>query len=186
MTFNAVHCNLSQRSFLCFESMRTYSHFLITALIWDILERRQPPIRTGRGFLIGAVLPDVPLLLLTLWYLVYRLKSDCPPSENDPFYGPEYNNYFYNNNIWKLGTSLFHAPFLIMVYASFGAMISRFSQKWGHGIMWFAISCGLHSVLDIMTHVEDGVLVFFPFNWDYRSTLVRILVYDCSFPPQVS
>ena len=35
-------------------------------------------------------------------------------------------------------------------------------------LLWFALGCGLHSCVDILTHYDDGPLLFFPFNWRYR------------------
>jgi hypothetical protein len=30
------------------------------------------------------------------------------------------------------------------------------------------MGAGIHTVIDIATHVDDGPLLFFPFNWSYR------------------
>lgn len=148
--------------------MRTVSHFLITALVWDLLNRRRPPIHTGKGFLLGAIIPDVPLMLLTLWYFVHRLKSDNPPSEESPFYGPEYDNYFFENRYWIALTSLFHAPFLLLMYFLLAALVYWLDHAIGSPLLWFCASCTFNSVLDILTQVQDGVLVLFPFDWNYR------------------
>lgn len=148
--------------------MRTQTHFLITALLWDLLNRRRPPIRAGNAFLFGSVIPDVPLMLLTVWYLVHRVRSDNPPSEESPFYGPEYDNYFFDNYYWILLTSLFHAPFLLLVYFLCGAVFKWLEWAVGVPLMWFTASCTLNSVLDVFTHVQDGILIFFPFDWNYR------------------
>lgn len=149
--------------------MRTHSHFLISAFVWDVMNRRHPPINTGRAFLIGSVVPDIPLMLLTLWYIIHRYNSENPPSEENPIYGPEYDAYYFHNDWWKLLLSLFHAPFLIVLYLSMGAAAWSLSSSWGTPIMWFSTSCGLHAFLDLFTQVEDGLLVLFPFNWHYRS-----------------
>ena len=153
--------------------MRTHSQFLIAAFIWDTLNRRHPPIQTGRAFLVGSILPDVPLMLLTLWYLIHRLQSDSPPSEQNPFYGPDYDEYYFHNDCWKVMTSLFHAPFLIVFYLACGMGVWILHEKWGEALMWFSISCALHSFIDLCTRVEDGILIFFPFNWHER--------YDVTF-----
>lgn len=148
--------------------MRTHSHFLITAFIWDALRRCRPPIHSGRAFLLGSIVPDVPLMILTLWYLIHRIKSENPPSHQNPLYGPEYDDYYFNNDWWKLSLSLFHAPFLIVFYLFLGAAAWSLSYSWGSSVMWFSTSCGLHACLDLVTQVEDGLLIVFPFNWHYR------------------
>jgi hypothetical protein len=35
-------------------------------------------------------------------------------------------------------------------------------------VYWFALGCGPHSFIDILTRRNDGPLLFFPFNWTYR------------------
>ena len=41
---------------------------------------------------------------------------------------------------------------------------SRASRWW----RWFFISCLCHSLVDIVTHFDDGPVLFFPFDFSYR------------------
>lgn len=52
--------------------MQTYSHLLITAVAGAGLAKRGMAVNT-KAFLLGAVLPDVALMVLTIW--VCRLLS---------------------------------------------------------------------------------------------------------------
>ncbi|MFO7632691.1 MAG: hypothetical protein R6W76_09140 [Caldilinea sp.] len=50
--------------------MQTYSHLLITALAGNRLENRGVSI-SKRTFLLGAVLPDLALIVLSVGFVVY-------------------------------------------------------------------------------------------------------------------
>jgi hypothetical protein len=41
-------------------------------------------------------------------------------------------------------------------------------RGWGNRLLWFAVGAGLHTVVDILTHHDDGPLLLFPFEWSYR------------------
>ena len=38
-------------------------------------------------------------------------------------------------------------------------------RRW---LRWFLAACLLHSFVDVLTHVDDGPLLFFPFEWTIR------------------
>lgn len=145
--------------------MMTQSHFLITALLGDRLKRRRAVHLPG--LLIGSVLPDLPLILLTFGYFAYRSRY-APLQPGEPVYGPLYDNLYFHDPYWVVSTSLFHAPLIILLLATVGDYASRRERRWGSALYWFAVGCGLHCVIDILTHHSDGPLLFFPFNWHYR------------------
>jgi hypothetical protein len=140
--------------------MMTQSHFLITALLGDRLRRRGVQVRL-KGFLLGSFVADVPLTVLTLSYFAYRAWFVALP-EGEHIFGPSYDLLYFTNPFWIVWTSLFHAPLLIATMALVGSRTGR------PGLYWFALGCGLHSLIDIFTHHNDGPLLFFPFNWTYR------------------
>lgn len=146
--------------------MQTYTHFLLTALANEQLKSRRAPVRS-RALLLGSVLPDLPLLLLGLGFLAYR--SWCGwNAPGDEVCGPRFNDLYFHNPFWKAGHNLFHAPVHLGLLAAAGAYFGRRQKKWGPALVWFAIAAGLHTLIDIFTHHDDGPLVFFPFNWEYR------------------
>ncbi|GMH38971.1 hypothetical protein BSKO_06869 [Bryopsis sp. KO-2023] len=149
--------------------MQTYSHFLITALICDLLGRRTPPIKTGKAFLWGSVAPDIPLIGLTIGYALSNKIS----GSNASTFGDAYDELYFHNPLWIVLTSLFHAPFLILFYAGLGAALNKRKSlgrlsKAGKPLCWFAAGCALHSLLDIPTHAGDGPALLFPFEWHAR------------------
>jgi membrane-bound metal-dependent hydrolase YbcI (DUF457 family) len=147
--------------------MQTYSHFLITAVLGDQLKKKEITL-SSRALLIGSFMPDVPLILLTIGYIITRqLTPDVP---NEFIFGANYDTLYFENPWWILGYNLFHAPLLIMLYSVIGWAAWRQGRTWGKVLFWFAIGCGFHSVVDIFTHVDDGPVLFFPLNWTYRFT----------------
>jgi membrane-bound metal-dependent hydrolase YbcI (DUF457 family) len=146
-------------------SMRTYSHFLLTAVIGERLQHRLP-VRM-KALLLGAVLPDVLLLLLTLGYMAYRHWLD-PLQLHEPIYGPRYDALYFHSPVWITAHSVLHAPLLIALIIGLGYLGWRQRTAWGFAWLWFGIGCGLHSLTDILTHHNDGPLLLFPLDWTLR------------------
>ncbi len=144
--------------------MRTYSHFLVTALIGERLKSRTR-LRLG-AFLAGSVAPDVPLFLLTIGYYFYRRLTDAAGSQG--LYGPTYDNLFYNNPIWITSHNLLHAPLIIVPLALVGLYWWRRKHSWAAVLFWFSTACALHTVIDVFTHHADGPLLLFPLDLEYR------------------
>jgi membrane-bound metal-dependent hydrolase YbcI (DUF457 family) len=149
--------------------MQTYSHFLITAVLGERLRKREIPVAT-KALLAGSILPDIPLALLTAGYAVYRRWIN-PDLMNEFIFGPTYDRLYFSDPLWVSGHSLMHAPLLILLYAGIGYWLWRRGgrrERWGTAVLWFAAGCGLHSLIDILTHVHDGPLLLFPFNRQIR------------------
>ncbi len=137
--------------------MQTYSHFLVTAFVGDRLRRRMPIQLTA--FLVGSVLPDVPLIVLTLGYFASRAVMG---------YGPEYDQLFFHNPVWIVSYNVLHAPLDIALLAGVGCLAWQRERAWGAWLTWFALGCGLHTTMDVFTHAADGPLLLFPFDWHLR------------------
>lgn len=145
--------------------MQTYSHALMTAMLDKVLTKKSVPVHS-RAFIIGSFLPDVPLLFLTLGAGVYyRFIAPLPPGYR---FFECFDALYFNDPFWKAGYNLFHAPLVLLLFGGVGYLAGRRGHAWGWSLLWFALGCGLHSVVDIATHHNDGPLVFFPLNWDYR------------------
>lgn len=132
--------------------MRSYSHLLLTAAI------QKKGWLPGRAVLLGSVLPDVPLGLLTLAYWLDRrwLRPHLPDKTRC---SPTYNHLFFHNPFWIAAHNFFHAPLILLLLAWFGRR---------RPLLGLAVGCGLHSAIDFATHVQDGPLPAFPLNWHYR------------------
>ncbi|MFQ5678714.1 MAG: metal-dependent hydrolase [Gemmatimonadota bacterium] len=143
--------------------VQTYSHLLASALVGERL-RRRTRVRL-KAFLVGSVLPDLPLLLLTAWFFWSEAR---PGAGGGPAFGPAYDQLYFHDPVWIISTSLFHAPLLIAALVLIGQRARGKGRSWGGSLLWLGLGCGLHTLLDIPTHHHDGPLLFFPFDWSYR------------------
>lgn len=159
--------------------MNTYSHYIITAY----LNRRRkqleenggtaaaqgmklPPVNS-KAFLLGSVLPDFMLIFISAAVIGYnRLFSSSEIARENIGY---FFSYMYFHD-WRIiaAHSMFHAPLIILGLYFLGWWGHKRQRPWGQTLIWFALACGLHSAIDILTHFDDGPVLFFPFNWSYR------------------
>ncbi len=147
--------------------MQTYSHFLMTAALnRGLIRRGTVPVRSW-ALLLGSVLPDLPLFLLTIGFFAYR-QWVRPDLLSEFVFGSSYDALYFTNPFWISGHNLLHAPPLIALYLALGYWGTRHGRGWGPSLIWFAVGCGLHSLVDILTHHNDGPLLLFPFNWSLR------------------
>lgn len=144
--------------------MQTYSHVLIAAGAGKLLSRRGARVHT-RAFVLGALLPDIPLFLLSLGFLVkYVWLDPVPPDQRMALY----DRLYFTHPLWIVGHNLFHAPPLLALYTLVGAWGRRRGRPWGEALWWLAWGAISHSLVDIFTHHHDGPLLLFPFNWQLR------------------
>jgi hypothetical protein len=144
--------------------MNTPSHFLINAALRRGAWSRHAPPRTP--FLVGAVLPDVPLAVLALGtYLRARLDGvrDTGAVMRDAF-----DERYFRDPLWIAAHNLFHAPALLVIALVF---LWRYRHppasrlRWA---FWLFAGCAIHALIDLATHYDDGPLLFFPFAWTIR------------------
>jgi membrane-bound metal-dependent hydrolase YbcI (DUF457 family) len=118
------------------------------------------------AFLWGSVTPDIPLGMLSIGYLVYSkyfTDGNVSGMMNSAF-----NNLYFNNPWWIASHNFLHSPTALIIYA---ILLWRFVDKpstRGHWWLWFVFGCMVHSAIDILTHYNDGPVLFFPFDWHTR------------------
>ena len=144
--------------------MRTLSHLLVTAGLGDRLQGRGAPVHL-KAFLAGSVLPDLALALLTVGYVIVNTGARLRGAEG---LMDSYHALYFNNPLWIVSHNLFHAPFVTAVLFLVGVLAERRGLRWGPALRWLALGLALHSAVDILTHHDDGPLIFFPFDWRYR------------------
>ncbi|GIK57458.1 MAG: hypothetical protein HND44_13165 [Chloroflexi bacterium] len=140
--------------------MQTYSHLLLTA-VW------RPKIRDDetRALLAGSVLPDLPVVLLSLGYLLDR-RYVRPYLPDKTRCSPTYNQLYFHNPWWIAAHNSLHAPLPLFLLGVTGYLWR--SHAWGQRLLWFAVGCGLHTAVDIVTHADDGPVLLFPMDWHKR------------------
>lgn len=174
--------------------MQTYTHFVLTAVInrvaKDREERLSPPAAQAAEarsrlppvnsfwLMLGSIMPDIPLILITLIAIALDLiqgNSMTPgnaATEMQSYTGYLFRYAFFHDPWVKLAHNLFHAPFLILLYIFLGYWLWKqgkaSASKWGAALFWFGLACALHTSIDIPLHYDDGPLIFFPFDWETR------------------
>jgi membrane-bound metal-dependent hydrolase YbcI (DUF457 family) len=143
--------------------MRTPSHLLITAVLAKHYQSRGKIHCTA--LLLGSVMPDVPLVVLSGTRAFYLLLSEGRPITN--IHSFMFDELYFNNPWWIAAHNLFHAPLLLLagLAVTYRTRATRGASFW---LFWFFVGCLFHTLLDIPTHATDGPLLLFPFNWQWR------------------
>lgn len=144
--------------------MRTYTHFLLTAVTYQHLQQRGLTAKR-EALLAGSVAPDVPLTLISIGYILDR-RLMRPHLPDKTRCSPTYNELYFHNPWWIAAYNILHAPLPLLLLALLGILAQR--QPWGRWLFWFAVGCGLHMALDVVTHADDGPVLLFPLNWHTR------------------
>jgi membrane-bound metal-dependent hydrolase YbcI (DUF457 family) len=140
------------------------SHLVINAAIEKKFGKKVNIAKSA--FLLGAVLPDIPLGLLMLGSYVYYgfILGQDTTNLMDTFIHPAY----YENPWWISAHNFLHSPLILLVaIAAFWGFRQKTSTP-GHWGLWFALGCLVHTLIDIPTHAGDGPLLLFPFDWQVR------------------
>ncbi len=144
--------------------MNTISHLIINAAV--VKKFGHQAVIVKPAFLLGAIMPDIPLGLLNLgayFYYGVILQQDTSNLMESIIHPA-----FFNNPWWIIAHNTLQAPLLLV-----GAVVIfwKFHHKngtHGHWWLWFFLGSLLHSLFDIVTHATDGPLLLFPFEWQTR------------------
>jgi hypothetical protein len=143
--------------------MNTPSHFLITAGFEKFLVR-VPIVRSA--FLFGSIAPDLPLWFLSIGGIVYyRLILGWSAAETANLM---FDKLYFQNPFWIAAHNFLHAPLILCMGLALVWRKRRNIGSRSRWLFWFLLACLGHSVIDIFTHVDDGPLLLFPFDWQTR------------------
>jgi hypothetical protein len=118
------------------------------------------------AFLWGSVVPDIPLGLLTIGYFYYTRYVMAQPVSGMKL--GAFEELYFNDPVWIASHNFLHSPTALVIYA---ILLWRFVDKVSTRRHWwlsFAFGCMVHSAIDILTHYNDGPVLFFPFDWHTR------------------
>lgn len=143
--------------------MNTPTHCLIN---WTVAKSLRVKSFPKSAVLLGSIAPDIPLYFLSFSGMFwFRFVQGWEwPQIGKHMYG----TLFYQDPIWISLHNLLHSPLVLLVgLACFYFFLSKqqFRASW---FVWFLASCLLHTIVDIPVHHDDGPLVFWPLNWNYR------------------
>lgn len=143
--------------------MNTPSHFLITAGLENALPR-VPIVKSA--FLLGSVAPDLPLWLLSIGGLIYyRLILGWSAAETADLM---FDQLYFQHPLWLISHNFLHAPLVLLTGLALIWPARRNIGSRARWLFWFLLACLGHSVIDILTHADDGPLLLFPLNWSVR------------------
>ena len=146
--------------------MQTQSHALIAAALVLPLRRRQINVHLP-AVVLGAILPDIPLFILSMSGIAYyRWLAPLPAATT---LGEQlFSTLFYHDLLWIISHNFFHSVPIDLLLCAFGWWGMRRNARWGSALFWLAMSMLLHTGIDIATHNSDGPLFLMPLNWGYR------------------
>ena len=146
--------------------MNTPSHLIINAALRKWVTTNGQRTIPRSAFLLGAVLPDLPLFLLWIGaYTYYRyLLGDLSITPMDS----RFDQLYFTNPFWIASHNLLHAPLLLLSGLALHWRFRNLPGTRGYWWFWFAAGCLMHTMLDIPTHHNDGPLLLFPLEWSVR------------------
>ncbi len=113
-----------------------------------------------KWFAVGGFAPDLGLYLLTAGAAAYfpLVKGMSVRDAMEYAFG----TLFFEDPVWITVQNTLHSPVVLAGLLGVGKIVQ--SSK----LTAFAAGCMLHTLMDIPVHHNDGPLVFFPFDWDFR------------------
>lgn len=154
--------------------MQTPSHFLMTATLAKALPRF-PIIKSA--FLWGSIAPDLALWTLSIGGVIYYHFILGWSLER--VFTLMFDNLYFHHPLWIISHNLLHAPILSLLGLGWCWQSSRRGEesRISRWFFWFFLACFIHSIVDVLTHVDDGPLMFFPLDWTTRFRSV-VSYYD--------
>jgi len=160
--------------------MQTYSHFIITWALDRSFKNHPkkandllPPVRTS-ALLWGSLAPDLILIVVGVSFIIYDTLSGTFDIQDEVLRAQQsltirlFDDWFFNNPWMIAGHHLFASPLLDVIYLGLGYWLWRRGHAWAGWLFWFACACVLHTLIDIPLHYDDGPLLLFPLNWEWR------------------
>ena len=103
-----------------------------------------------------------------------RHVDDCANSDEDEGWTHQLFSTWYFHDPWvKAAHNVFHSPITLSVmlgvaYCSTKTQHSRAGGNPSTWCFWMLCACFFHTFCDIPVHHDDGPLILFPINWEYR------------------
>lgn len=124
------------------------------------LRKQHAKVLPRRSIFLGAIAPDLPLYFLSFGTYLYYVQIMGWPASSAFRY--MFDTLYFESMLWIGLHNTLHAPLVVIT----GLLISS-RQQW-RSLYYFFLACALHSVVDVLTHHNDGPVLFFPLDWQYR------------------
>lgn len=156
--------------------MNTQSHFLINYCLARLLHLKGRCGVRMSAIVWGSLAPDIMIYILsvgTAFY--YRFFHGWTIGEG---FDHAFDTLFFENEWWIVLHNFFQAPIILITAIVVSWLIMRKAKRGSEEqsrtytiSLWvfvFSVSAFLHTVIDILTHHNDGPLILFPFNLTAR------------------
>ena len=144
--------------------MNTPSHWLMTIAAGKLHPGAKNSPRWALA--LGSVAPDLPLYFLSFGGIYYF--RNMLGWENERVFKHIFSDLYFNDPIWIGLHNFLHSPLMILILLGLAVMIKHCRQRLGRWLCFFLSACMLHSIVDVLTHHDDGPVLLFPINWQYR------------------
>ena len=140
--------------------MITTTHIVTNALV----NRRWPGLLAApRWFVVGGLAPDVGLTVMSVGAAVVLPRTRGISRDEALRIG--FEDLFFNSKPWIAAANVFHSP--VVLGALLAASFTMSGTK-ADRLRSFALGAALHTAMDIPVHVDDGPVLLWPLNWNYR------------------
>ena len=131
------------------------------------LEKSLPRVPIVKSaFLLGSIAPDLPLWILSISSIsYYHFIQGWSLADTFNFV---FGELYFHNPFWIASHNFLHSLIILWVALSLLWRARRNIRSRKRWLFWFFVACLLHTGVDILTHANDGPLLFFPLEWTIR------------------
>lgn len=115
---------------------------------------------------LGSIAPDIPLYFLSFGGIFYF--RNYLGWEDKRVFSHLFDDLYFKDPYWIALHNFLHSPTMLLTLLALALAISHLKPRLSRWLYFFLSACMLHSIVDILTHHDDGPVMFFPFNWQYR------------------
>ncbi len=115
---------------------------------------------------VGSIAPDVPLYFLSFGGIYYF--RNVLGWEDERVFHHLFDDLYFKDPVWIALHNFLHSPTMLIALFGLAIMLKRIRLQLGRWFCFFFGACMLHSIVDVLTHHDDGPVLFFPLNWNYR------------------
>ena len=115
---------------------------------------------------LGSIAPDLPLYFLSFGGIFYF--RNVLGWESERVFRHLFDELYFNDPGWIALHNFLHSPLMLILLLGLALIIKRRKPRIGRWLCFFLAACMLHSIVDVLTHHDDGPVLFFPIDWQYR------------------
>jgi len=117
-----------------------------------------------RCAIIGAILPDASLVLAAV-VTAAKTVSEMGTFDFAQFKA-QMDSLYFSDPVMIFGHNFLHSPLNLALLAALALIFLDAKKR--SPVLAFLAGAASHSVLDLLSHIEDGPLLFWPLDWETR------------------